>query len=63
MPVIPLDTKGAADPNATKSIDDLITEAEKNRPDVAEDQLAREVAAGLKGIRSELLPNLNAYGL
>ncbi|MFZ0395716.1 MAG: TolC family protein, partial [Terracidiphilus sp.] len=64
MPVIPLDTKGAADPNATKSIDDLITEAEKNRPDVAEDQLAMEVAqANLKGIRSELLPNLNAYGL
>ena len=46
MPVIPLDTKGAADPNATKSIDELIAEAEKNRPDVAEDELAMEVDAG-----------------
>lgn len=64
MPVIPLDTKGADDPNATKSIDALIAEAEKNRPDVAEDQLAMEVTqANLKGIRSELLPSLNVYGL
>jgi len=64
MPVIPLDTKGAADLNATKSIDDLIAEAEKNRPDVAEDELAMEVVeASLKGIRSELLPTLNVYGL
>ncbi len=63
MPVIPLDTKGAADPNATKSTDDLIAEAEKNRPDVAEDELAMEVEqANLKGIRSELLPTLYAYG-
>ncbi len=63
MPVIPLDTKGASDPNATKSIDDLIAEAEKNRPDVAEDELAMEVEqANLKGIRSELLPTLSAYG-
>jgi outer membrane protein TolC len=63
MPVIPLDTKGADDPNATKSIDDLIAEAEKNRPDVAEDELVMEKnQANLKGIRSELLPQLNAYG-
>ena len=46
------------------SIDDLISEAEKNRPDVAEDELAMQVAeASLKSIRSELLPSLNAYGL
>lgn len=64
MAVIPLDTKGAPDPNATKSIDELIAEAEKNRPDVAEDELAMEITqASLKGIRSELLPTLNVYGM
>lgn len=64
MTVIPLDTKGADDPNATKTIDELIGEAEKNRPDVAEDELAMEVEqANLKGIRSELLPSLNVYGM
>ena len=63
MPVIPLDTKGPDDPNAAKTIDDLITESEKKRPDVAEDQLAMEVAqASLKSIRSELLPTLDVYG-
>ncbi len=63
MPVIPLDTKGAEDPNAGKSIDDLIAEAEKNRPDVAMDQMAMEnKEASLKSIRSELLPQLNVYG-
>ncbi len=63
MPVVPLDTKGPADPNATKSIDDLIAEAEKNRPDVAQDEIAMEVAEqNLKSIRSELLPQLNVYG-
>lgn len=64
MPVIPLDTSGAEDANAAKAIDDLIAEAEKNRPDVAEDELAMEVTkANLAGIRSELLPSLNVYGL
>jgi outer membrane protein TolC len=63
MPVVPLDTKGADDPNATKSIDDLIAEAEKNRPDAAMDQMAMEKnQESLKSIRSELLPQLNAYG-
>ena len=63
MPVIPLDRVGAADPNAAKSIDDLIAEAEKNRPDVKEDEIAMEVAQmSLKSIKSELLPSLNAYG-
>ena len=63
MPVIPLDRNGAPDPNASKSIDDLITVAEKNRPDVTEDELAMQVAeASLKSIRSELLPTLNIYG-
>lgn len=64
MPVVPLDTKGADDPNATKSIDELITEAEKNRPDVKQDEIAMQVAQdSLKAVRSELLPTLDAYGL
>jgi outer membrane protein TolC len=64
MPVVPLDRAAPADPNATKSIGDLIVEAEKNRPDVAEDEIAMQVAKmSLKSIRSELLPTLNVYGL
>jgi outer membrane protein TolC len=63
MPVIPLDTKAPADPNATKSIDALIALAEKNRPDVAQDEIAMQVAEqNLKSIKSELLPQLNVYG-
>lgn len=64
MPVIPLDRVGPPDPNATKSIDELIAEAEKNRPDVAEDDIAMQKAqASLRSIRSELLPRLDLYGL
>jgi outer membrane protein TolC len=63
MPVIPLDRAGPPDDNASKSIDDLIAEAEKNRPDVTQDELAMQVAEmSLKSIRSELLPTLNVYG-
>ena len=63
MPVIPLDRKGLADPNASKSIDELIAAAEKNRPDVAQDEIAMQVAEmSLKSIKSELLPTLNVYG-
>jgi len=63
MPVIPLDTKGPDDPNAAKSIDDLIAEAEKKRPDVAVNELAMQKAeANLKSIKSELLPQLNVFG-
>jgi outer membrane protein TolC len=63
MPVIPPDTTGPDDPNAAKSIDDLIAEAEKKRPDVAQDELAMQVAEqNLKSIKSELLPTLNVYG-
>ncbi len=63
MPVIPLDKAGPPDPNAAKSIADLIAEAEKNRPDVTQDELAMQVAEmSLKSIRSELLPSLNVYG-
>lgn len=64
MPVIPLDRIGPADPNASKPIDDLIAEAEKNRPDVIQDEIAMQVAKmSLKSINSELLPTLNLYGL
>jgi len=63
MPVIPLDRIGTPDPNATKSTEDLIAEAEKNRPDVKQDEIAMQVAQmSLKSIRSELLPTLDAYG-
>jgi outer membrane protein TolC len=63
MPVIPLDLKGASDPNASKPIDDLIAEAEKNRPEVAIYQMQANVQKqALKDINSELLPTLNMYG-
>ncbi len=64
MPVIPLDRVGPPDPNASLPIDDLIAEAEKNRPDVTQDEIAMQVAKmSLKSINSELLPTLNLYGL
>ena len=63
MPVIPLDVMGTPDPNATQPIDQLIAEAEKNRPDVSEDQIAMQIAQNnLKTIRNELLPRLSLYG-
>jgi outer membrane protein TolC len=63
MPVVPLDRIGPANPNAAKSIDDLIAEAEKNRPDVAQDEIAMQKAKmSLNSIKSELLPTLNLYG-
>ncbi len=63
MPVIPLDLHAEPDPNADKSIDDLITEAEKKRPEVAIYQMNAEVQKqALKDINSELLPTLNMYG-
>ena len=63
MPVIPLDLHGAADPNAAKSMDDLIAQAEKARPEVALYQMQAEVQKqSLKDINSALLPRLDAYG-
>lgn len=63
MPVIPLDLIGSPDPKAAEPIDQLIAEAEKNRPDVAEDQIAMEIAQNnLKTIKNKLLPNLSLYG-
>jgi outer membrane protein TolC len=64
MPVVPLDLKGQPDPNAAKTIDDLINQAEKNRPEVAIYQMQADVQKqALKDINSELLPQLNMYGL
>jgi outer membrane protein TolC len=63
MDVIPIDRTGLPDPNSDKPIDALIAEAEKNRPDVTQDELAMQIAeASLKSIRNELLPTLNLYG-
>lgn len=63
MAVIPLDRIGPADPEASKSINDLIAEAEANRPDVTQDEIAMKVAQmSLNSIKSELLPTLNVYG-
>ena len=64
MPVIPLDRVGPPDPNAGKSIDDLIAEAEKNRPDVAGLQINSEInRQAVKDINSELLPTLDMIGV
>jgi len=64
MPVVPLDLIGQPDDNEQKQIDTLIAEAEKNRPDVSQDQIAMEIAQdGLKAIKNALLPQLNIYGL
>ena len=63
MPVIPLDLHADPDPNADRSIDELIAEAEKKRPEVAIYQMQAEVQKqSLKDINSELLPTLNMYG-
>jgi outer membrane protein TolC len=63
MPVIPLDLTAEPDTNADKSIDDLIAEAEKKRPEVAIYQMDAEIQKqSLKDINSELLPTLNMYG-
>jgi outer membrane protein TolC len=63
MSVIPLDLQGEASPNAERSIDDLIAEAEKKRPEVAIFQMQSDVQKqALKDINSELLPTLNMYG-
>ena len=64
MPVIPLDLEAQPDPNAVKSIDDLIVEAEKKRPEVDIYRMQAEVQKqALKDIDNELLPTLNMYGL
>jgi outer membrane protein TolC len=64
VPVIPLDTKGSPDPNETLSIDELIAEAQKNRPDVAQDEIGMQIQEqSLKAVNNLLLPQLNAYGL
>jgi outer membrane protein TolC len=64
MPVIPLDLHADPNPNADKSMDALIAEAEKSRPEVAIYKMTAEVQKqALKDINSELLPSLNMYGV
>jgi outer membrane protein TolC len=64
MPIIPVDHTGPPDPNASLSIDQLIAEAEKNRPEAAIYQEQAEIQKNnLKSVNSELLPTLNMYGL
>jgi outer membrane protein TolC len=64
MPVVPLDLIGTTDDNESKPIDVLISEAEKNRPDVSQDQIGMEIAQdSLKTIKNSLLPQLNLYGV
>jgi len=63
MPVVPLDLKGQPDPNAGKPIDQLIAEAEKNRPEVHIYQEQAEIQkANLKSANNVLLPTLDMYG-
>jgi outer membrane protein TolC len=64
MPVIPLDLHGESDPNAEKSMDALISDAENKRPEVAIYKMTAEVQKqSLKDINSELLPRLDMYGV
>jgi outer membrane protein TolC len=64
MPVIPLDLTGPPDPIESQPIDQLIAEAEKNRPDVSELAISMQIAQNnLKTIRNELLPRLSVYGI
>ena len=63
IPVVPVETKGAPDPNESLTIEELIAEAEKNRPDVAQDQIGMQIQQdNLKAVNNLLLPQLNAYG-
>lgn len=63
MPVIPLDLNAPPDANADKSMEELLAQAEKNRPEVAIYKMQAEVQKqALKDINSELLPSLNMYG-
>jgi outer membrane protein TolC len=63
IPVVPLDQHGTLDDNETKPIEQLIAEAEKNRPDVSQDEISMQIAQNnLKAIKNELLPSLSVYG-
>ncbi len=64
MPVIPLDLQGEPDPNAAKSIHDLIAEAEKNRPEVAIYQMqARSTETGSQRHQQRTASSARVYGL
>ena len=63
MPVVPLDLSGSPDPNASEPTDQLISQAQKNRPDVAQLQIQMQIAQdNLKSIKNDLLPRLALFG-
>ncbi len=63
MPIVPLDLTGNTDQNGDRPTEELIALAEKNRPDVAMEQITMEIAQNsLKSIKNELLPSLSLYG-
>ena len=64
MPVVPVDRFGPSDPNTSLSVSQLITEAEKNRPEAAIYREQAEIQRGnLKSVKTILLPQLNMYGM
>jgi outer membrane protein TolC len=63
MPVIPTDRSDLIGDSADQPIEDLIAQAQKNRPDLAIDQLSMETAKiSLNAVKNELLPSLSVYG-
>lgn len=63
MPVVPTDRMGGSDENADKPVEDLITQAQKARADLAIDQISMNKAHDqLSSIKNELLPSLSVYG-
>lgn len=63
MPVVPIDRSEAIDDGADVPVETLIAEAQKNRPDLAMDQLSMNTAKiSLDAVKNELLPSLTLYG-
>lgn len=64
MPVIPTDrSSGVGIDISDQPIEQLIAEAQKNRPDLAMDQISMETARiSLNAVKNELLPSLSLYG-
>jgi outer membrane protein TolC len=63
MPVVPTDRSEAIGNDVDQPIEDLIARAQKNRPDLAMDQLSMETAKiSLNAVKNELLPSLTLYG-
>jgi outer membrane protein TolC len=63
MPVVPTDRSLSIGDEADQPIEDLIAKAQKNRPDLAMDQLSMNTAKiSLDAVKNELLPSLSLYG-